>query len=278
MNPERSQKVTQLHNITGMERRRACELLLAHDWDVERALRAHVTPDNNAESEMLPPRRRATPAEPAPVGPEAQAAHHAGALEAEKLRKVQNNLCVDVTKARELLIMHDWDLEQTVRAHVRSQHLLQMTKDVLVPPPPTGASTQLDINTWRSSFDLGMVKSCYDDIGDEIFAFYGSSLCPDGEWHAAQIYAVLPGSQIQVLWRDDGTVSILPAHYIAKRGKRVDSGNSVIAHFDGGWYAATVNGHSPMGVIEVCWDDGTISEVPRLHTFRIPDSSDASEE
>lgn len=74
----------------------------------------------------------------------------------------------------------------------------------------------------------------------------------------------------QVVWTD-GSTSTLPRGVIAAHGEPVLIGDSVITFFSGDWYLATVNKLLPRGAVEVLWDDGTVSEVPLLHTFRVPE-------
>lgn len=153
--------------------------------------------------------------------------------------------------AHELLVEQAWNFEKAVRAYVR----LRGAEELHVPPPPPPR---------HPPSQKGGPKSEGIAVGEEVWAYFSDA------WHPVLVFGLQPDGFFQVVWTD-GSTSTLPRGVIAAHGEPVLIGDSVITFFSGDWYLATVNKLLPRGAVEVLWDDGTVSEVPLLHTFRVPE-------
>ena len=108
-----------------------------------------------------------------------------------------------------------------------------------------------------------MNKTC-STCGDDVWAYF------EEEWHPAKIYDLLPSGLLQVQWRDANISSMLDG-LVARRGEHVQQGDWIIVCFLEEWYQVTAKQMMPTGAVEFFWDDGRTSEVPLLHTFRLPE-------
>jgi hypothetical protein len=165
-----------------------------------------------------------------------------------QIEKIHNITGLDLAESRILLALNDWDVQEAVRAFSGGHVLASMPPPPGFAPPKPPVSATAELERWQVS----MVAKIMDVVG--LDAEDASALLLAHEWDMERaVRAHVRSTAAEEL---DGSQEVRReiAHKITEE--------QVWGYYDKAWHPAEIYDTTCGGLLNIRWNDGTVSVLP----------------